>query len=582
MDPEKARAVDEQYLQEALALRPEVASRMAAGGEADLPDPSPEGRAKLVEALSRWRDERDKISLDDRTFTVEIRQAALDHRVFSASLELLRFVEAELPQTKDPDRLSDVAGVIADQLYAPGDDQVRFTGIAGRLRGLDAYLKAAVVDVESPDPFLMRAAQRTVQRCHSLLDLILGRARAALSQSKIEETQVNDLEDAVGTGRAAVDDFGVWLQGVSPGEDLHRPGPDRFEQLLHMRGLDITAQEMAELGRSMAEEMRIEERRLARRAFKGSTPAEALAYARKQAPTSAAEAVAWFNELLGVARDAVASSGVFASLQDEDIDVTPAPPTIAGLLPTMHLISARSDGLDATPARLVMTIPGEEDYANISLADLENLVGAHAYPGRHLFSVCMNAYTTPARRGAPVGIAHPIASTWGMEASSGWAHHAEELMREIGFRDSPAARLITIRYGLYRAVLSLVDVGLSTGSFTREEAVQILSQNGGAAPEVAERDVVRCVRKPGWGLSALLGKMRLQQVRREAKVQWRHQYSDARFHELVLKSGAIPLTYLFELVDDPPPFDAPGDPNRLGGGVGEPDEDETGEGEALE
>ena len=437
---------------------------------------------------------------------------------------------------------------------------------------LGDYLKAAVTDVDKADPFLLQAAERSVDRANKLVDLIGGRAQAAAATEQLAESALSDVAKSQEAARKSIADYAGWLKDQQPGEEDYRPGPDRFEQLLHLRGLDITAAEMAELGRSMTEEMRIEERRLARRHFPGMSPLDALARARKTHPTSAPEAVAWLKELVGIAREHVLTSGHFASLPDEDLELEPSPPTVAGILPTLHLIPARGD-LEPQPARLVVSVPSDDDFANISLADLENLVGAHAYPGRHLFTVCTQTFTNPARLGVPVGITHPLATTWGIEASSGWAHYSEELMQELSFRNTPGARLLTVRYGLYRAVLSLIDVGLATGGFEREEAIALLANNGGASRAVAERDVTRCVRCPGWGLSALLGKMRLQQVRREAKKQWRHQYSDPRFHELVLKGGPMPLTYLFELVEDPPPFDAPADP-KLANPASSEDDDE--------
>jgi hypothetical protein len=55
-------------------------------------------------------------------------------------------------------------------------------------------------------------------------------------------------------------------------------------------------------------------------------------------------------------------------------------------------------------------------------------------------------------------------------------------------------------------------------------------------------------------MGELIGKLRMQQLRREAKIVWRHNYTEARFHELVARAGPMPLTYHFELLETPPVY----------------------------
>ena len=51
-----------------------------------------------------------------------------------------------------------------------------------------------------------------------------------------------------------------------------------------------------------------------------------------------------------------------------------------------------------------------------------------------------------------------------------------------------------------------------------------------------------------------MGKVRIEQLRREARRRWRDGYSEKRFNTLMLANGPIPLAYLFERLNDPPAF----------------------------
>jgi uncharacterized protein (DUF885 family) len=69
---------------------------------------------------------------------------------------------------------------------------------------------------------------------------------------------------------------------------------------------------------------------------------------------------------------------------------------------------------------------------------------------------------------------------------------------------------------------------------------------------VARALVTSMLREPTRALSALVGKVRIEQLKREAHKRWRTTYTDRRFHDLLLVSGSVPLAYLFEQLDHAP------------------------------
>ena len=71
---------------------------------------------------------------------------------------------------------------------------------------------------------------------------------------------------------------------------------------------------------------------------------------------------------------------------------------------------------------------------------------------------------------------------------------------------------------------------------------------------VARAQVRGLIAKPTSGLSGLVGKVRIEQLRREAHRRWRDGYSDRRFSTLLMVNGPVPLAYLFERLDEPPTY----------------------------
>jgi uncharacterized protein (DUF885 family) len=197
--------------------------------------------------------------------------------------------------------------------------------------------------------------------------------------------------------------------------------------------------------------------------------------------------------------------------------------------------------------------PQSEALKELSVADLESIVAALGLPGRHAQAYWQNRATSLARRGALFGIAAGGASStaWGLDMVHGWGLVAAELMRELSFRPSSAARLLMVRQTMTAALLAVADVDLAIGRMTPEETATFLVRRAGLRLPVARAMVRTLLKAPTSGLSALVGKVRIEQLRREAHKRWRHGWSDKRFHGLLLVNGAVPLAYLFERLDEP-------------------------------
>ena len=557
---------DDAHVRRICALRPEVETALGLFDHAgELSDPGPESKAAVVEANVAWR-------RDLETQATESRERLLDARVFSASLELYKFSDEEVALHKrDPDVVTPLAETLLLHLRGilPAEPEHRFDSLSRRLKAVRPHLEKARATAQiEASPELAIRARDVVDGMPDLLRAIVDAVRSPAADGDAPRTPralpaslQAQVEAGVDDASAALEEHREWLTALpqTPPPPL---GAERFDELLRLRGLDLTAGEVLDLGRSIAEEMRVEHARVLRRGFRGQTAETALATARKNAPLNLNEAIAWTRELVARARTFVAENGSVpvpsadADNNDErvHVDALPAPLAPAGqacvYLPPQPY-APRQDALLLLREPLG---PQQEALKELAVADLESFVATLTFPGRHTQAVWQNRTTTIARRGALFGQGPGPASTWGSDMVHGWGLVAAELMRELHFRHSPASRLLMVRHALTTALLAVVDVDLAIGRVTPEQAAAFLVRRASVRLPVARALVRSLLRAPTSGISGLVGKVRIEQLRREAHRRWRDGYSERRFHALLLVNGAVPLAYLFERLEEPPTY----------------------------
>jgi uncharacterized protein (DUF885 family) len=563
---------DDVFVRRICALRPELEAVLGLFDHPGaLPDPDPDARAGVRAANTAWRHELERQA-------GESKERLLDARVFSASLELQHFVDDEIATwCHDPDDVGPISEALLLQLRGPvpASPEVRFDALARRLTALPGWLArvrsaSMATDAFAPSIELAIRARDVLDGMPELLRAIAVDAAAVGGEGDHERAPLagsllQDLDRAVDDASGALDEHRDWLTSLRA--EPHPPmGVERLDEFLRLRGLDLSADEVLELGRSVAEEMRVELGRIVRRHFKEQARDRdvegALAAARATVPDSLVEALAWTNDLVSLAREFVADSGVVPL---PDVDTADAPLSVHAMPATLAPAGQAAIYVPPPPYAprhegmlFLREPPGPQQQAlkELSVADLETLVAALGFPGRHAQAVWQHRATTLARRGAlaGVGAGGGSSSTWGLDMVHGWGLVSAELMRELAFRPSPATRLLTVQQTLVAALVAVVDVRLALGRVTPEAATAFLVRRATLRLPVARAVVRTLLKAPTTGLSALVGKVRIEQLRREARKRWRAGYSDRRFHALLLVNGPVPLAYLFERLDEPPGY----------------------------
>ena len=133
--------------------------------------------------------------------------------------------------------------------------------------------------------------------------------------------------------------------------------------------------------------------------------------------------------------------------------------------------------------------------------------------------------------------------------SEGWGLYAERLADEMALYRSPLQRLGMVMMDSLRAVRLVVDTGLHARGWTRAEALDVAIGHTAQAPLNAAIEVDRYVADPGQATSYMIGRLEIQQLRREAAERLGPAFSLPVFHGVVLGHGSLPLVELRRTVD---------------------------------
>lgn len=126
----------------------------------------------------------------------------------------------------------------------------------------------------------------------------------------------------------------------------------------------------------------------------------------------------------------------------------------------------------------------------------------------------------------------------------GWGLYAERLGYEVGFYTDPYSRFGQLTYDMWRACRLVVDTGMHWKGWTRQQAIDFMSENSALTVLNITNEVDRYIAWPGQALAYKTGQMKISELRAEAEAALGDRFDIRRFHDVVLGSGSIPLTVL--------------------------------------
>ena len=133
--------------------------------------------------------------------------------------------------------------------------------------------------------------------------------------------------------------------------------------------------------------------------------------------------------------------------------------------------------------------------------------------------------------------------------AEGWALYAESLGPELGVFTSPYQKFGALSFDAWRASRLIVDTGIHWLGWTREQAIQFLVDHAGLSRVEASEEADRYVAIPAQALAYKIGQRDISALREQAKAALGDKFDIRRFHEAVLKDGAMPLAILDAKID---------------------------------
>jgi uncharacterized protein (DUF885 family) len=132
----------------------------------------------------------------------------------------------------------------------------------------------------------------------------------------------------------------------------------------------------------------------------------------------------------------------------------------------------------------------------------------------------------------------------------GWALYCERLGTEMGIYHTPYETFGMLSYQAWRAARLVVDTGVHSMGWTRDQARAYLRDNTALSEQEINTEVDRYISWPGQALSYYLGEMAIQKARHKAETTLGPKFNIRAFHDEVLSLGSVPLPVLEEQVDN--------------------------------
>ena len=131
----------------------------------------------------------------------------------------------------------------------------------------------------------------------------------------------------------------------------------------------------------------------------------------------------------------------------------------------------------------------------------------------------------------------------------GWGLYSETLGKELGVLEDPYQYFGFLDSQLFRAIRLVVDTGIHTKGWTRDQSIQYILDNSSRGRANATAETERYIANPGQALGYMIGNLKITELRRRAEAALGDRFDPREFHAQVLNTGALPLAVLEAKID---------------------------------
>jgi uncharacterized protein (DUF885 family) len=247
----------------------------------------------------------------------------------------------------------------------------------------------------------------------------------------------------------------------------------------------------------------------------------------KYTPTSAEEIVDDFRRYIAQMQPKLPA--LFTLLPRSPVTVEAIPAFQAAT--ATHYVAGTPDGTH--PGRVVVAT---SKFAERSLLNDEAIAYHEGIPGHHMQLSIQRQLT-----GLPKFRLQGLGFTAFVE---GWALYAEQLGKEIGFYQDPISDYGRLSSELFRAVRLVVDTGIHSKGWTRDQVVEFMRKSGAVDEPTIQSETDRYIAWPAQACSYKIGQLKFLELRERAQKELGPQFDIRTFHDEMLNGGSLPLDLL--------------------------------------
>ena len=131
----------------------------------------------------------------------------------------------------------------------------------------------------------------------------------------------------------------------------------------------------------------------------------------------------------------------------------------------------------------------------------------------------------------------------------GWGLYSEKLGIEMGIYQTAYEHFGRLSYEMWRACRLVIDTGIHAQGWTRQRALDYLSDNTSLSAANVRAEVDRYISWPGQALAYKLGEMKISELRQRAEEELGDAFDIRSFHDVLLGQGSLPLDLLETVVE---------------------------------
>jgi uncharacterized protein (DUF885 family) len=220
----------------------------------------------------------------------------------------------------------------------------------------------------------------------------------------------------------------------------------------------------------------------------------------------------------------------------EKCQVVPVPSAVAPAMPPAYYMQPPTDFSRPGMYFLNTYKPEERDRF-----EYESIHFHEAIPGHHFDrSIAASIQGIPTFRAFSQVYAH----------TEGWGLYSERLADEMGLYSSEVDRLGAISADAWRAGRLVVDTGMHSLGWSRQDAIDWLQKWTPIGLLTIEQEVDRYIGMPGQALAYKMGQIEILDLRRRAKEHLGDKFDIKKLHDVMLTNGAMTLPMLRRRVEE--------------------------------